>query len=286
MTLPNMLIAGAPRCGTTSIYRGLAIHPDIFFPEKKELWFFYNQKEWQKGIEWYADQFKGHVNEKIIAEATPLYFCCQKSIKRISRVLPGVKILLVLRNPVDRAVSHYWFNVKKSNESLSIDEALERDLSESREWKLPKGALNYVGIGMYDVHIQNILRYFKRNQVHTVIFEEMLNNQEKTFVEIYDFLGVQWKSVNSLKKENGGEWFRSVGMKKLYADFPLKRVIVGLLPTGVQVLLRKVRGKLACQSSPPELSCVIKKRLISVYDKHIANLELFLQKDLSFWREQ
>ena len=104
--LPNFLICGASKSGTTTLQEVLCTHPDIFMPKKKrangrEIHFFNNDKNFAKGIEWYEKQFEGWNGEKAIGEKTPSYLCTPCVPERIHRFLPDVKLIFILRHPVD-----------------------------------------------------------------------------------------------------------------------------------------------------------------------------------------
>lgn len=105
--LPNFLIVGAARAGTTSLYYYLKQHPDVFMSPKKEIDFFDVDKNFEKGLDWYERYFEGYTGQKAIGEASPLYMYLEKVPKRIAKVIPDVKLIFILRNPVDRAYSHY-----------------------------------------------------------------------------------------------------------------------------------------------------------------------------------
>jgi hypothetical protein len=109
-TLPTFLIIGPPRTGTTWMYNCLYHHPDLFFPPLKQLHFF--DKHFKKGVQWYRSRFNIS-SEKAVGEATPDYFCRELYARRIFDTLPGVKLVIIYRDPVERAFSHYKIRARR-----------------------------------------------------------------------------------------------------------------------------------------------------------------------------
>lgn len=283
MTLPNMLLAGAPRCGTTALFRLLRGHSEIFIPNEKELWFFFNDYLWENGLEWYKAQFADHGGSKVVAEATPLYFCCPECLERIRCTLPDVKILLSLRNPVDRALSHYWMNVRKSKEKLCLKEAFESDVAGKRAWKMEKGALNYFSMGRYDVHLAKIYDLFGVDRTHVVIFEDLIT--DSTVLEgIAAFLDLSEPFGGAIGEVNRSRWLKSRGHAFLYADFPGKGLAGRLVPEKMKEQIRKIRDSKAFGSARPDVDKHLALRLAEYYRGSILNLERMLGRSLDVWR--
>jgi len=120
--LPNFLVIGVEKGGTTWLHAQLKKHPEIFLPQSKEIHFFnkYNSNlikhdYFQLGINWYADFFKQYKGQKVIGEVTPMYICDPEAPLRIQQTLPNVKLIAILRDPVRRAYSHYWMAKQKKN---------------------------------------------------------------------------------------------------------------------------------------------------------------------------
>jgi|SRR5690242_3518862 len=122
MILPHFLIIGAQRCGTTSLFEYLARHPDVAPPSAKELHFF--DSEYHKGDAWYRERFPSLRNGFITGEATPYYIFHPHTPTRVRDWNSKVKLIVLLRNPVDRAYSHYHHEVRLGTESLDFETAL------------------------------------------------------------------------------------------------------------------------------------------------------------------
>lgn len=286
MTLPNLLIAGAPKCGTTSLFHLIKEHPDVFMPQKKEIWFFYNDELWKRGLSWYETFFAEHEKQKIVAEATPLYFCCEESIDRIKYALPNVKILLSLRNPVDRALSHYWMNVRKAKENLNIADAFYSDVYCSRNWKLPKGALNYFSIGLYDKHLKRIYSAFGKKNTHVIIFEDLVTNPAPVLDSLVKFLNLSSCFQNVLKESNKSKWLKSKNHRILYKNFIGKDLVSSLLPLKIKNLLIKARDFAMFEEKKPEIDKSLQIHIKEYYHESIISIEKMLGRKLDAWRKE
>ena len=123
--LPNLVIIGGMKCGTTSLHYYLSQHPEIYMSRDKELDFFIEEKNWHKGIEWYESQF--NVQAKVIGETSPNYTCrhCFPGVpKRMNELLPDAKLIYLVRHPIKRIVAHYLHNYSEGLESRDLEETL------------------------------------------------------------------------------------------------------------------------------------------------------------------
>src|SRR5680860_1100775 len=145
--LPTFLIAGGMRCGTTSLNAYLREHPEVSVGQPKEVHFF--DQNYERGIDWYLQHFPGSDNSKAVGEATPAYLYYPEIAERIATTLPDVRILVLLRDPVDRAHSHYWHNRSVGREKLNFADAIASEpkrLDRSPEYR---ARYSYVDRGRY-----------------------------------------------------------------------------------------------------------------------------------------
>jgi hypothetical protein len=127
-TLPAFIIIGAQKAGTTSLYKYLRQHPNIVPALKKEVKFF--DCNYDLGLDWYRSHFPYHSKlngQKMTGEASPHYLFHPLAARRIANVLPEVKLIALLRNPVERAYSHYQLNVRRGREPLSFEQAIDKE---------------------------------------------------------------------------------------------------------------------------------------------------------------
>ena len=121
MRLPDLMIIGAPRCGTSSLFAMLCQISGIWGARIKETHFF--NTHWNKGLRWYSNQFSHAPADHLTLEATPFYLASPEAPERVKNILPDVKMIVVLRDPVDRCISHFWWNQDKfgSDPEVLID---------------------------------------------------------------------------------------------------------------------------------------------------------------------
>jgi len=178
--LPTYIIIGAMKCGTTSLHRYLSAHPQISTSTKKELDFFKTEKDFAKGIQWYASQFDATYSVR--GEGSPNYAKCHifpGVPQRMYSVVPNCKLIYIARNPIDRAISHYLHNCFAGTESRPISEAFQR-FEEN----------NYILTGDYLFQLEKFLEYYPQDQLLVLFSEELLNERQATLSRVFRFLGV------------------------------------------------------------------------------------------------
>lgn len=214
--LPDFLIIGAARSGTTSLYQYLVQHPSIEPCVVKQLHFF--DEYYNRGTNWYRVNFptcmKKFSTEKIkkikflTGEATPYYLQYPHAPDRVYEINPNMKLIVVLRNPVDRAFSHYKRRWRNGSETLSFEEATAQEQSRIKGEieKMEKNEnyfsyifhrLSYITSGLYVIHLKRWLKYFPMEQILILENEEFLNETPKLYKQTLKFLGLsEWKLSN------------------------------------------------------------------------------------------
>lgn len=188
--VPSFLIIGAQRSGTTSLYWNLCEHPSILPASRKEVHFF--DDRFAAGNAWYDAHFPFSESAgQITGEASPAYLLHPLAAARAASLLPNAKLIVILRNPIDRAFSHYHHELRRKNEHLSLSEALdceEERIAGERE-KLLTGTLqrsspflqfSYCLRGHYAEHLETWLKHYPRKQMHVIISESFFSNRYET----------------------------------------------------------------------------------------------------------
>lgn len=211
--MPDFIIIGAQKCGTTSLYNYLIRHPNIKPAIKKELHFF--DKYFDKGIDWYRSLFPVNQKNFITGEASPNYIFHLHTPQKISTLVPSVKLIVLLRNPVDRAYSHYAHNLranrislkkgKQEREVLSFEEAikseeerlyLEREKILNNELYYSQSCMyySYLAKGIYVEQLKRWLKFFTKEQFLIIESEKFYAEPAEKFREIGEFLNLpQWE---------------------------------------------------------------------------------------------
>lgn len=192
----HFFIVGAQRSGTTYLYQLCAEHPQIEMaqPIKPEPKFFLNDAEFQLGLEYYQGKyFKEKKGALIFGEKSTSYIEVEQAAERISRSFPSARIVFILRDPVERAVSNYWFSVKNGFETLPIEEAFYKEDQRWQDYDPNKVSVSpyaYLRRGRYMDYIEMYQKYFPPNQIHVVI-QEQITRSTPPLRDLYSFLGVE-----------------------------------------------------------------------------------------------
>lgn len=291
MALPNFLCVGASKSGTTSLHYILSQHPDIFLPEKKEIHFFDDNNNFQKGISWYQQQFEKAGPEKLIGDISPDYMFYDYALARAADILgTDVKLILMLRNPIERAYSEYLYNVRRGFFEGSFEEAIQ----EEKKYDV----LNFENRifiqlyrSMYSVHISNLQKSFPNlNNIKYIIFEEdFLKNRQRTIDELFCFLSVNNVPVDldQVFKKAYVPRFQAIE-NFVYKPNAIRRVLRNIIPT--YTLRRKIKDQWLPKLNNnkkkkiEKLDPLLKKKLINTYFlEDIKKTESLINRDLSFW---
>jgi hypothetical protein len=178
-TLPNLIIIGAMKGGTTSLHYYLNLHPHISMSREKELYFFVGERNWNKGIEWYKSNFTGKA--KIYGEASPGYTnypTFKRVPERMHSVVPDAKLIYIVRDPIERLISHYVHYYAEGLESQPLAEALA-------DFACP-----YVQRSQYAMQLELYLKYYPLSSILIITQEDLLRRRRATLQEVFRFLGV------------------------------------------------------------------------------------------------
>ncbi len=188
--LPTVVIIGAMKCGTSALHRYLDRHPQVAMSEPKELNFFFGpdtvgaeehawaQGTWGRGVDWYAGHFPSRV--PVRGESSPGYTSPDhpEAAERMAKVIPDAKLIYLVRDPIDRAVSQYRHHRREGAETRPMAEAL-----------LDPGS-QYLSRGRYAERLAPYLRHFDRSRIMVVVAEDLLSRRRETLQGVYGFLGV------------------------------------------------------------------------------------------------
>lgn len=196
MRLPDFLIIGAARCGTTSLCENLKGHPQIYLPPslRPEPHFFLKEQEYRKGLAYYSSKYFKDVPEDVLAGEKSVSYIYQPYVaERIKTHLPDVKLICMLRNPIDRAYSSYQFTRANGLEEMPFDQAIrseaERIANPPSQFHAEVQPFAYIERGRYHRQLKRYLSAFPREQLYVGILEELVSDPEGRFRGILEFLG-------------------------------------------------------------------------------------------------
>jgi len=298
--LPNFLIVGAAKCGTSSLHQYLNQHPDIFMPtytdeglKVKEPRFLIKekvQKRLPKGV-WdlktYKSLFEKALHHEAIGESTVLYlFFYQTAIKNIKYYLGNdVKIIIMLRNPIERAYSAYLFASRTTQENLPFEEALK--YNKTRYDKNPNLSpmILYKELGLYYKMVRAYIENFKN--VHCIIYDDFVADTNLEITKVLNFLDLDDKyKIDSTKIINMGgmSWNSAIAKEFLMGNGTLKKIIKTFISKKTRV---KAKQKLVKQFTvrAADMDEDLRKKLFLFYKSDIKKLEKLIKRDLSLWRQ-
>jgi hypothetical protein len=204
--LPDFLIIGAQKAGTTALYAYLRWHPGITGPTFKEVSFF--DRHYARGEQWYRAHLPARTGSRLVGEASPSYLFHPLAPERVAAVIPDARLIAILRDPVDRAFSHYQHEVSLGREPLSFEEALDREeerlsgevdrmIREPSYFSHAWWNYTYAARGLYADQLERWFETFPREQLLVLISEEMLDDPAATYARVLEFLGADQHALNS-----------------------------------------------------------------------------------------
>jgi len=298
MTLPNFLIIGAAKSGTTAIHSYINQHPDVFMPARKELRFFSYTETASKevpaiythqgvtSLTEYQRYFKAAGERKVVGEASPMYLYTPGTAERIRQVIPRAKMLVILRNPIERAYSAYlhanrdWIEPASSfKEAL----ALEQERIDSG-WGM---LWHYTQAGFYSDQLKRYYDNFDSDQIKVVLYDDLISNMSELLADIFEFLDVDptFKPDTTSRLNVSGFPISKNYHKFLYQlmnnEYLGKEENLNehLSPISKNTLHTLRSINLGKKTIPDD----IRKELIPVFTEDIKKLEGLIHRDLSFW---
>jgi hypothetical protein len=197
--LPDFLIVGTQMAGTSSLCDILNQHSQIYFPPEKELHFFDDDRNYVKGRSFYRSFFSGAENAAIVGETASTCLFLPEAPGRIKKTLgDSVKIIIVLRNPAERAFAHFRMMADKSHEKRSLDEALNHNLKQLKTGINNHKNTTYLNEGLYAPQLENYFNTFPKENIRIFLFEEdFVENRDKMISDILEFIGVEQENINT-----------------------------------------------------------------------------------------
>ncbi|MBA3374738.1 MAG: sulfotransferase [Actinobacteria bacterium] len=288
MALPTFIVIGVAKAGTTSFYRYLDQHSQIYMYRAKGTNFFgwEDARAWRwadegdpprlrhfyvRTFEDYEAAFANATDEIAIGEVSPQYFRSPTAARRIHEAIPDVKVIASLRNPAERAFSGFLMRTRRGERVKSADEELTLQASHVRE-------------GFYYTRLKRYFDAFPREQIKIYIFEEFKRDPTRTMANLFDFIGVDQGFVpDTAPRYNPANVPRSRFVNRLFYHPTFIKSTKAVLPSRGHALAKRVRQ--LNLSPPPTLSDDLRARLLNIYREDIVQLEELLERDLTVWLE-
>ncbi len=208
----NFLIVGAQKSGTSALDKYLRDHPEVQLANKKEVHFFDQEANFSDTVDYekYHQNFP-KIGNKVTGECTPIYMYWDSSIRRIYEYNPEIKIISILRNPIERAYSHWNMELGRKAENIDFSTAIRKENDRCRE-ALPfqHRVYSYIDRGFYSEQIRRIWRYFPKEQTLFIKYEELKLQPVKVLNEIFRFLEVSEIKSTQEKIVNPGSYITTI----------------------------------------------------------------------------
>ena len=280
MVMPNFLVIGAMKSGTTALYYYLEQHPQIYMSPIKEPNFFCYEGQVVADrnsitqIGDYQDLFKGVSGEKAIGEASHCYLYEPRAVERIEHYVPEAKLIAILRNPVDRAHSHFLHLVRNGTEPLTDFAQAIREETGARQKEMFQ---DYVGVGLYHDQLKRYFDAFGRDRIKVYLYEDLSNAPIDTLQDAFRFLEVEDSFVPdvSVKRNVSGYPKYKILDKFLRKPKVAKQAIKLYLPTGLRWRLSEAFDNLKTRNlvEPSPVQPELRRQLIEVYREDILKLQ-------------
>lgn len=290
MVKPNFLIVGAAKCGTTSLYEYLREHPEVFMPEWKEPCFFLSRPAYglESAIEKpedYEALFSVVRNEKAIGEASPPYLYDQQSAKKIADYLgKDVKIIIILRNPIDMVYSLWGYIVAHGHESLQFFDAIRVAVDRLRDEGFKRACTinkiwiynySYIDRAKYSKQVKKFIQIFGREKVKVYIFEEFFSKPLESYSDVCEFLSISDDFYPDFKQHNPVFEYRSDLIHRICNErMAWKEPLKVIMPKPFRELVKRTLYNINRMAKKlPELSLKDRRYILSLFQEDIAELE-------------
>ncbi len=273
--LPNFIVIGPGKTGTTWLYKCLEAHPQVELARGTKETFFFNQY-YDRGLAWYENFFAG-CNGAAIGEVSNNYFFSEAAAARIAQHIPQVKLIVMLRNPLDRAISAYLFRRRHG-----LSEGNFQDTIKAR----PKIITN----NFFDVFLDIYLKYFRREQILVAFHDDIKTDPQALLRQVYDFIGVDsgFRPAMAGEKVFAAREPRNAAISRVMRSLALwlrernlHKVLTWakLNPIVLAIVNRRVND-----GDRPDIPPDLREQLRELFRPHIVRVEELTGRDLSHWK--
>ncbi len=300
--LPDFVIIGAARSATTSLFYYLKQHPDIFLPDEKELNFFsYDPSDqsglvrpgtgpgdraathWTRNFEDYAENFVGRRSGQITGEASPSYLYSPITVDKLAQICPQVKVIAILRHPVDRAWSHYLHMVRNGRESLAFPDALRTEEERTAQgWEF---AWHYRNMGYYGEQLARFYERFPKDNIRVYLYEDLAEDSSYVVRELLTFLRLNPDVDLPIEAEHERSGEVKSALLARIANRPglLRSAIRRVVPREFGHKAMEVVRRVNLKPGKPQMPVETQQELLRNYADDIKRTEETLGRDLSPW---
>ena len=287
MKQPDFIVLGAGKAGTTSLYRYLEQHPQVFLPTVKELYFFaFEGEKGREGvthIDQYRTLFQDAPDDQVIGEVSSIYLFRPRAAERIHHYLPDTKLIAILRDPADRAFSDYLFHARDLHPSVM--DAQGRQLLDFSHF-INKDKY-FIQIGFYYEQLKRYFARFEASQIKIYLYDDLVKDAAALTKDIFQFIGVDSSFAPDTSKRHNvsGTPKNTAFYSLLKQNNPLRTAAATLLkPFLSEEKRQKLRNKLIAKNlEKPTLAPEQRRQLVEIYHEDILKVQDLIGRDLSAW---
>lgn len=267
--LPDFIIVGAAKAATTWVHNQLLVHPDVFLPGPEPHFF---SRQYERGEAWYRAWFEAAAEEQTVGEKSADYLASPYAAERIFRMIPSARIIVQLRNPIERAYSDYCMFYRRGAVNGRIDRYLG---------SLASPEPRFLNDSLYYRHLSRFLQWFPASQIKVILHDDIRERPEDVVTEVTAFLGLQQLQppIPLVPQVNAKDApMLPLALRRTLA--PAKNLVAPLRP---HRWFQAIRGTLASQVVYPPLSSELRDTMRDYFAGDIENLGRLLGRDLSHW---
>ena len=286
----ELMICGAQKAGTTSLLHYLKAHPNVAKQKVNEFAYFVLDEMYNEGYDLAFERYfeKVSVNQNTVIAKNVGVMYMPSAIKKLHEHNPNTQIVLLLRNPVERAYSNYYYALRKGDETLqSFELAIEAEPKRLKQDAIHWRNCAYLNRGIYCNCIEEFLKYFPKQQLHIYLFEDFKKDPSKICKEIFSILNIEPNiNIDYFKKHNEKAIAKSNKFAKATnSKNPIKKILKSLISTDLR---RTIKNKLqkANETSfeQPNMNTETRKKLLEYYQPYNHKLEILTGLDCSKWK--
>jgi hypothetical protein len=291
LTLPNFIIVGAAKAGTTALYWYLSEHPAVYMSPVKETFYFaygvdeagrllYGDPDVHrfpiKTLPEYEALFAAAGDATAIGEASPIYLECPQAAERIRSLIPGARIIASLRQPVDRAYSDYIMYLRRRGRRL--DPA--HDLRPDAAWARPDS--RWMQVSRYAAQVRRYVDRFPAERIHVAVFDDLKRDAVGMTQSVYRFVGVDPSFRPDVETPHAaGGVPKSRLLERLFSNRALRSALQPLMPRGAANWVRRFRSR--TMEKPPALPPDLRRELTEHFRADIAETSALIGRNLDHW---
>lgn len=285
----EVMIVGAEKAGTSSLARYLEQHPNICTHEQLEMNYFIVDKEYLKGYDnIYRTYFKRcHEKDAVLLGKSAALMYLPEAVRRLRDHNANLHVIAVLRNPVERAYSAYWYAKRVGREYLTtFEEAISAEPNRLGHGDHLQSSYGYLDRGIYDKHLRNLFEYFPKDHIHIILFDDLKKDPTSTCRVLFDIFGLPSDfQLDTSLRFNEAALSRSEWLARTLASRNnVKQFIRQFIPDSTAHYLRnRIQHFNEKKGAIPSIDSETRTRLVDYFRPHNARLGALLGRDLSHW---